>query len=92
MFIKLYHKYFETKLLGKFLYKKNWEVTDPDRPSENINESGYIFIPFQVYDDSQLLIQDNWITDNITLVKSVIKSLHDLGIQKNIYKRTSKRI
>ncbi len=84
LFIKLYHKYFETKLLRKFLYKKNWEVTDPIRSSERINELGYIFIPFQVYDDSQLLIQDNWITDNITLVKSVIKSLQDLEIKRKI--------
>jgi capsular polysaccharide export protein len=37
-----------------------------------------------VYDDSQLLIQDNWITDNITLVKSVIKSLQDLEIKRKI--------
>jgi len=84
LFIKLYHKYFETILFRKFIYKKNWEVTDPVRASKNVEESGYIFIPFQVYDDSQLLVQDNWIRNNITLVKSVIKSLHNLGIKKKI--------
>jgi len=84
LFIKIYHKYFETKLFKKFIYKKNWEVTDPVKASEKIEETGYIFIPFQVCDDSQLLVQDNWIKDNITLVKSVIKSLHDLGISSKI--------
>lgn len=34
--------------------------------------------------DSQLLVQDNWIKDNITLVKSVIKSLYYLGIKSKI--------
>jgi capsule polysaccharide modification protein KpsS len=82
--LKFYHKYFETKLQKKFTYKDNWKVTDPSSNSESIEESGYIFIPFQVSDDSQLLVQGNWIKDNISLVGFVHKSLNDLGIKRKI--------
>ena len=68
--LKFYHKYFETKLQKKITYKDSWKVTDPSSNSESIEESGYIFIPFQVSDDSQLLVQGNWIKDNISLVES----------------------
>lgn len=82
--LKLYHKYFETKLQKKFTYKDNWDVTDPSSNSESIEESGYIFIPFQVSDDSQLVVQGNWIKDNISLVECVYKSLSELGLKTNI--------
>jgi|WetSurMetagenome_2_1015567.scaffolds.fasta_scaffold10385_5 capsular polysaccharide export protein len=82
--LKIYHKYFETKLQKKFTYKDNWKVTDPSSNLESIKDSEYIFIPFQVSDDSQLLIHGNWIRDNISLVKSIHKSLNDLGIKRKI--------
>ena len=84
LLLKIYHKYFETGLLSMFVYKDKWEITNPSSDSETIEETGYIFIPFQVSDDSQLLIQNNWINDNITLVESVFRSLNELGINRKI--------
>lgn len=84
LLIKIFHKYFETKLLKKFNYKERWEVTDPISSTETIEETGYIFIPFQVSDDSQLLVEGGWIKDNISLVESVLKSLNELGVKSKI--------
>ena len=82
--IKVYHKYFETKILKKYKYKEKWNVTDPITTADRIEESDYIFIPFQVSDDSQLLIQDSWIRDNKSLVISVANGLRQLGIKRKI--------
>ena len=84
LLLKIYHKYFETGLLSRFVYRDRWEITNPSSDSETIEETGYIFIPFQVSDDSQLLVQNNWIKDNVTLVESVIRSLNELGINRKI--------
>jgi len=84
LFVKIFHKCFDTKLLKKFTYKDYWKVTDPISTSESINYSEYIFIPFQVSDDSQLLVQGNWIKDNISLVESVWRSLKELGFKIKI--------
>ncbi|MFZ1517805.1 MAG: hypothetical protein WAU11_03475 [Ignavibacteriaceae bacterium] len=84
LFVKIFHKYFDTKLLKKFNYKDNWKVTDPVSTSESIVHKDYIFIPFQVSDDSQLLVQGNWIKNNISLVESVWRSLIELGLKIKI--------
>lgn len=84
LMIKIFHKYFETKLFKKFNYKERWEITDPISSAGSIIEPGYIFIPFQVSDDSQLLVESNWIKDNVSLVITVIKSLNELGIKNKI--------
>lgn len=80
LFVKIFHKYFDTKLLKKFKYKDNWKVTDPISNSESIVCKDYIFIPFQVSYDSQLLVHGNWINDNISLVEFVCRSLNELGL------------
>ena len=83
-FVKIFHKYFDTKLFKKFTYKENWKVTDPISNSTSKIGCDYIFIPFQVSDDSQLLVQGNWIKDNISLVECVHKSLSELGLKINV--------
>lgn len=84
LFIKIYHKYFETKLLGKFVYKDNWKVNDPFSTSDVILNQDFVFIPFQVSDDSQLLVQGDWLDNNIDLVKSVYKGLKESGLETKI--------
>ena len=61
-----------------FSYKQEYQLTDPgEQESEQSLPEKFIFIPMQVEDDSQLLLNATWIRNNESLIAAVFRALEN---------------